>query len=219
VSHFIRPLHKHIFCLIEKAESIHELEDIQKHIPEEIKKNFPNEKYPRLKFALSTEEINQLKSKKILNADGSISHNCAIDMLNSPLEKLLYSVLWKNGHLGKEKHIADGILENRDHQFTEKKGLVFYYFGKHLKNKENPIIDQHVIRAFLFYEAIKNGEKNLNKILTKRTLDAKDEENCSKYIEWQNRHSLKKSDPVDFTYHLDRLLFAVGKALKKATII
>ena len=212
---------KDIFSLIDKANSIDDLEKIQNEFsPKEIKDNFPSGKYPKLKFSLSNEDIEQLKTDGILNQDGTISKLCAdADKLKknlTPLEKLLYSVLWKNGDLGKEKHITDGILENRDSKYIKgETGLVFYYFGQHLKDKKKPIIDQHVIRAFKLYQALNDGVEDIDKILKMDTLNSKDKDTCLSYIKWQNEHKLKASNPIEFTYHLDRLLFGLGKSLKK----
>jgi len=208
---------KKIFRLIENASSIDELKEIQNEFTlKEIKDYFPSDKYPQLKFSLSTDELEQLKKEKILDSNGSISKNCAENnVLKTPLEKLLYAVLWKNGDLGKEKHIADGVLGIRDNQeIKNEKGLVFYHFGKHLQNKTNPIIDQHVIRAFKLYEASDSRLEDIDKILKKETLNAKDKSTFLRYVEWQNKHRLKDSDPIAFTYYLDRLLFGLGKSLK-----
>ena len=43
----------------------------------------------------------------------------------SLLTKLLYSIIWKNGDLGKEKHIIEGVLNFNK---IDEKGLVFYHF-------------------------------------------------------------------------------------------
>lgn len=208
---------KKIFSLIESASTIDELKAIQNQFTlKEIKDYFPSDKYPQLKFSLSSDEVNQLKKEQILDSNGSISKNCAEDnFLRTPLEKLLYSVLWKNGDLGKEKHITDGVLGIRDNQeIKNEKGLVFYHFGKHLQNKTNPIIDQHVIRAFQLYEASESDLEHIDKILKKETLSSKDKATFLRYVEWQNKHRLKDKDPIAFTYYLDRLLFGLGKSVK-----
>ena len=212
---------KKIFDLIEAATSIDKLNEIQNQFTiEEMKKNFPSEKYPQLRLSLSNDDIEQLKTDGFLDEDGSISKKCAngieLKKTLTPLEKLLYSVLWKNGDLGKEKHISDGVLENRDSKYIKgETGLVFYYFGQHLKDKKKPIIDQHVIRAFKLYQALNDGVEDIDKILKMDTLNAKDKDTCLSYIKWQNEHKLKESNPIEFTYHLDRLLFGLGKTLKK----
>ena len=212
---------KKIFDLIEAATSIDKLNEIQNQFTiEEMKKNFPSEKYPQLRLSLSNDDIEQLKTDGFLDEDGSISKKCAngieLKKTLTPLEKLLYSVLWKNGDLGKEKHISDGVLENRDSKYIKgETGLVFYYFGQHLKDKKKPIIDQHVIRAFKLYQALNDGVEDIDKILKMDTLNSKDKDTCLSYIKWQNEHKLKASNPIEFTYHLDRLLFGLGKSLKK----
>jgi hypothetical protein len=206
-----------LFKSIENAKSFNVLIDIEnsdQFTDKERKSNFPDKRYPHLKFSITPDDIDNLKSAKFLEEDGSLSLNCANDkILKTPLEKLLFSVLWKNGDLGKEKHITDGIISNRDNgKVKSEKGLVFYYFGKYLKQKTNPIIDQHVIRAFMLYEI--GNERNCEEILRKKTVSAKDKPICLKYINWQNQLLLKKDDPEMFSYHLDRLLFGLGKSIK-----
>jgi hypothetical protein len=206
-----------LFKSIENAKSFNVLIDIEnsdQFTDKERKSNFPDKRYPHLKFSITPDDIDNLKSAKFLEEDGSLSLNCANDkILKTPLEKLLFSVLWKNGDLGKEKHITDGIISNRDNgKVKSEEGLVFYYFGKYLKQKTNPIIDQHVIRAFMLYEI--GNERNCEEILRKKTVSAKDKPICLKYINWQNQLLLKKDDPEMFSYHLDRLLFGLGKSIK-----
>lgn len=208
---------KELFKSIENAESINGLIKIEhgsQFTDAERKKNFPGKNYPQLKFSITPDDINTLKRAKFLEEDGSLSLNCANESaLKSPLEKLLFSVLWKNGDLGKEKYITDGVMGNRDNvKVTDEKGLVFYYFGKHLNQKINPIIDQHVIRAFMIYKI--GNEKNCEEILRKKTVSAKDKEICLKYIVWQNQLLLKKADKEMFSYRVDRLLFGLGKSIK-----
>jgi hypothetical protein len=208
---------KKIFSLIENASTIDELIGIQNQFTQkEIKDYFPSDKYPQLEFSLSPEEVNQLKKEKVLDSDGTISKCCAKNnVLRTPLEKLLYSIIWKNGDLGKEKHITDGVLATRENkEIKNEKGLVFYQFGKHLEDKNNPIIDQHVVRAFSVYEACQSDIEQINNILKKETINAKDKDVFSRYFKWQSKHKLKASDPIEFTYYLDRLLFGLGKSIK-----
>ena len=132
-----------LFKSIEKAKSFNVLIDIEnsdQFTDKERKSNFPDKRYPHLKFSITPDDIDNLKSAKFLEEDGSLSLNCANDkILKTPLEKLLFSVLWKNGDLGKEKHITDGIISNRDNgKVKSEEGIVFYYFGKYLKQKTNP---------------------------------------------------------------------------------
>ena len=69
---------KKIFDLIEAATSIDKLNEIQNQFTiEEMKKNFPSEKYPQLRLSLSNDDIEQLKTDGFLDEDGSISKKCA----------------------------------------------------------------------------------------------------------------------------------------------
>ncbi len=201
-----------IFSKIEVAKSIEELKSIQnlKEFPYLKEFDIDERKYPRLDISLTLEEVKSLKKEGLLESNGSISLNLAKNNALSPLEKLLFSILWKNTDLGKEKHIIEGVIGRDD----KKDSLVFYYFGRHLDNKTNPIVDQNVIRAFSSFQASKNKFQNIEKILNKKDVTAKDKKECEDYIAWQNQHKLKKAEPLDFTYYVDRLLFALGKYLK-----
>jgi hypothetical protein len=201
-----------IFSKIEAAKSIEELKAIQnlKEYPYLKEFDIDERKYPRLDISLTIEEVKSLKKEGLLESNGSISLNLAKNNALSPLEKLLFSILWKNTDLGKEKHIIEGVIGRDD----KKDSLVFYYFGRYLANKSNPIIDQHVIRAWLFLQASKDKSQNFEKILSKKNVASIDKVACEKYIDWQNRHKLKKTEPIEFTYYTDRLLFALGKYLK-----
>src|SRR5690606_32497026 len=101
-----------------------------------------------------------------------------------PLAKLLYSVLWKNGDLLKVKHIIEGIVSE---EIDDKEnGLVFYQFGKYLaKMPGEPIIDQHVLRAFGAYKA--NGDKEKLKRLKRLSLiTIKEKKLIYEYKSWLN---------------------------------
>jgi hypothetical protein len=71
------------------------------------------------------------------------------------MEKLLYALAWKNGDLRKVKHIVAGILSSEDD--AANKAIVFNQFGIYLSGKRNePIIDQHVLRAFAIFKYREN---------------------------------------------------------------
>jgi hypothetical protein len=119
----------------------------------------------------------------------------------TPLEKLFFSVLWKNNQVTRFKHLIEGIKdelecsENKNYTPKEEIGdnipstdnddfesnFVFKQFGKFLvKPASLPIVDQHVLRAFLYHK-IENIEN--------RNLDYKKGESLKKYLE---RYSYKK---------------------------
>ena len=167
--------------------------DIQKY-------KFDQEKYPRLNLSISKEEIEKLKEEKFITDDNTV--NVISNAL--PITKLLYAVLWKQGDLAKIKHIISGIISQADEEYN--KGLIFYQFGKHLSNKnKEPIVDQHVLRAWeTFY-----NNTNLKKEKQSPSQLIKG------YKKWLNeslRVEFKTCE--NYLYHIDKLLFAVGKYIK-----
>lgn len=188
----------------------------------------PNiEKFPRIQFSLSIEEVEEMQrggildhefrlTKEIFHQITKSQNGSSNGIKHSPLEKLLYSVLWKQGDLGKERHIIEGICKK---EITDE-GIVFNYFGKHLNNKIEPIIDQHVIRAFRM-KSIKPSDTSVRKIrmkdfsISKKGVKAK-HELINDYLDWHKklRDTYPEKIRADFTYHLDLLLFGLGKYIK-----
>ena len=93
--------------------------------------------------------------------------------------------------------------------------LVFYQFGKYLtKSSGQPIVDQHVIRAFAVFKS-----PEIEKISTLRRIEILDKnrkEIISDYKKWLTSDELTKElrDEKDYTYHIDKLLYAAGKTIK-----
>jgi hypothetical protein len=112
----------------------------------------------------------------------------------------MYSILWKNGDLGKERHIIAGI-ENYD---PTSNGTVFHQFGRYLSNKKEPIIDQHTIRAYKIY--IGADVEECCKI---KAIGNKDTNIVNQYKDWVK--NLKKPN---LQYEIDKIIFATGKYAK-----
>ncbi|MGI5100177.1 hypothetical protein E4N70_00590 [Treponema vincentii] len=171
------------------------------------------EKYPRFKLSLSAKEIEDMKNEGILNDEYKISPEIFDGKSRkkplTPLEKLLLSVIWKNGDYGKEKYIIEGI---RVQENLEQKDIpnrfVFWNFGRYLVDKTKPIVDRHTARA---YNEIRNNKANANKNKT-------DYEN---YLDWFkhiiDNDDFKEFNKEDVAYYLDSILFEYGKKTKKDT--
>jgi hypothetical protein len=153
-------------------------------------------KYPDLHFTISQTEIGTLKSKGIITGKNTLAPDVSANTELSSLEKLLYAVIWKNGDLAKIQHIISGICGDPSG------GLVFNQFGKHLNNRNEPIIDQHVLRAFIYHQT---GEK-IKDIKDKHILKYSTE-----YRNWINSNEVLRNN-MDM---VDGLLFSIGKKLKK----
>src|SRR5690606_21905058 len=102
------------------------------------------EKYPDFQLTIQRDEIDGLIADGILTSDHTINTEAVHKF--SPFEKLLLSVLWKNGHSKRVQPILDGMIGERKSQSDF--GVIFRQFGRSLVNAEEPIVDQHVLRAF-----------------------------------------------------------------------
>ena len=153
-------------------------------------------KYPDIIFSINNKEIDILKQSGIINDDNKFSSSLSSDKGLSTLEKILYGIIWKNGDLGKEEHIISGILGIKSNT-----GVVFNQFGRYLNNKNEIIIDQHVLRAYIFYKT-----DEIIKDIKPRHYDAYLDE----YKSWIN-------DNIFFNEHkslIDEFLLMLGKMMK-----
>ena len=168
-------------------------------------------KYPRLTFSIDIDEINRLKEDKFITEDNYLENDIS-DKIKDPLAKLLYAFLWKQGDLKKEKHIIEGIIGGSSERKT---GKVFYHFGRHL-SKRDPIIDQHVMRAFGIHNS-----KGDNEIDNYRKLDEipNGSSDVEKYKEWFEglpifKRCKTQAEKDDVIFNIDKLLVLVGQRAK-----
>ncbi|UII19650.1 hypothetical protein [Fulvivirga ligni] len=180
-----------IFNIIEESNGKIIPEEILKDVP--IKYHFNESKYPQLLFQITRNELKKLEDLDILK-DEVVNFEKADEF--SILEKLLLSILWKQGDLGKERHLVKGIQGKPP---ENNRAVVFQQFGRHLCDRNEPIIDQHVIRAFRL--ARRTDEVDLNKrVITWDDVNA--------YQGWIEKHEISDLDTID------KILFALGKWIK-----
>lgn len=193
------------------------IEEILRQNPRINKVKPDTKQYPRIQFNLSESEIRKIKEAGFLDDEFRLTDKiCQEENKSTPLEKLLYSVLWKQGDLNKERHIIAGVKGGE----VSDEGVVFNYFGRHLNNKIEPIIDQHVIRAFRM-KSLESDDKTVRSIrvkdfsASKNAVKAK-HELIKNYLDWHKklRDTYPEKVRADFTYHLDLLLFGLGKYIK-----
>ena len=198
-----------VFASISRAKSSEDLEKIIENNPALKKNKLDTSKYPNLHIFISANDIAALKKLDILSNENKLIP--IADSANlTPLEKLLYSILWKNGDLGKEMHIVDGIiagLEGQDN-YSKKSGLVFYQYGKHLANREEPIVDQHTIRAFLLFQNLQSNDSEITKIRKKKTIKTQE---ILDFKSWLKSREIGK---IEHQFHTDKILFSLGKSIK-----
>lgn len=173
--------------------------------------------YPEIKFDLKAEDLAALRDDGILDSEGRIRPP-ARERRMSALEKLLYAMAWKNGDLGKERHIVAGIEAGGSHANATgtDTGLVFFQFGRYLANRSTPIIDQHVIRSFALYEVSETDEESISKLRKKSILRASDRGIIDRYERWLSSSDLHDSlrNQNGYRFHVDKVLFALGRAVK-----
>jgi hypothetical protein len=192
------------------ARTIVDVERILNDLKIDKKYRMDEEVYPPIKFKITKKEIEELKESRVITAD-----NLLTDISNADaLTRLLYSVSWKNGDLKKVKHIIEGILSGQ--QDEKENGLVFYQFGKYLTKKlGEPIIDQHVLRAFGIYKASGDKEK-LERLKRLSLITKKEKELIDQYKSWLRTELTKElRDQDDYPYYVDKVLFAIGKSIKE----
>jgi hypothetical protein len=203
-----------IFDLIKKSRSIEELETIADKLQIPEKNRMSTSSYPKIEFDIKPADIEALIDKNLIHEDLSFETDIT-EKLTDPLTKLLYATAWKNGDLKKIKHIIKGILEAEKEHSVQDDALVFYQFGKYLtKTPGQPIIDQHVIRAFAIYSEV--NTENIEKLRKLGTINKKHKPLIAKYKEWLTSDNLtyELKRQTDYSYHIDKLLFAAGKTIK-----
>ncbi|SMG16589.1 hypothetical protein SAMN05661096_00874 [Marivirga sericea] len=157
-----------------------------------------NKKYPDVLPSISQNEVQQLS--EFLEEDIQAS---------TALEKVLLSIIWKQGDYGKIKSFIETICGQEK---ALKTGIVFRQFARHVNNPlDQPIIDQHVLRAYLALQNIGDIDE-LKNIRKRGVLTYHDEAHIENYLNWYNM----KAPPIKFKsdYKLDDYLFVLGKLIK-----
>lgn len=175
----------------------------------------PGKNYPPIRFQLSKAEMDELMGLNVLSQGGTLTRELATGLLENgqpmtALEKLLYSVLWKNGDLGKEHHIVSGFFGNGKPQKT---GVVFYEFGGYLSGRNNFILDQHTLRCFAV--ACEKGDA----VTQARQLESIDRTKHAAWIktyeDFYRAIAQDKGNQIrEYAIEVDRLFFGAGKLIK-----
>ena len=93
--------------------------------------------------------------------------------------------------------------------------LVFYQFGKYLtKVPGEPIIDQHILRAFAIYTS--TDMLNIKNFRKMKSVGKKQISLIIAYKAWLTSNEITEDlkKEADYSYHIDKLLFAAGKTVK-----
>lgn len=202
-----------------KMQSIQSLLDLNNLIDTEgLKGQIENfyTKYPQYEMRVSAEEIQRLKEVSVLCSENKLNPET---FNGNPLERLLVATLWKNGDINKIQHIVDGILHTDG--FRTVNSLIFKQFGRSLAEPLEPIVDQHVLRAFGLMR-LTSFSANAVKTLQKKSIyKSSDQGILNEYRDWfkQRLAGVSADDRVKFKESLDKILFIKGKEAKDTGVI
>lgn len=205
------------FEKLTQAKCITDVTDILADLEVERKFHMDIKKYPPVNFSITKDEINGLVEKGVFTEDYQVG-----DVSNeSPMTRLLYSVIWKQGDLAKVKHIVEGVVSDRDDE--KDSALVFFQFGKYMtKEAAEPIIDQHVLRAFGLFKILKceeRDQKEINRLINSGQVTKKDKPLIAQYKYWiKNDLREELRAHANYASYVDKVLFAVGKKIKATGI-
>lgn len=208
-----------IFNALHLAKKIDDLKNII-HTNNELAKNAKrSEKYPEWKLSISAQEITSNGLHTIFEkTDANFFDQFNTEL--TPLEKLLLATTWKQGDLQKVNHIIDGILDRNEAGNT---GHTFRQFGRFIRDQDQePLIDQHVLRAFSLYEfslkpqSSDNAQNSeIDKIRANKLISAKHNDIIVRYKNWLNSSlSPELRKEKDYKKAVDDVLFALGKSIK-----
>lgn len=202
---------KELFQALEMLDNLEKLEKfIDKH---GLQSNIDSfyVKYPVFDFNLTLEDVNLLKTSGVIDLDHKLE---AQNFPNDPLAKLLAALLWKNGDIHKVQHLLDGITGREGDRSPN--SLIFKQYGASLANDMEPIVDQHVLRAFEIYSLVSYSEPKVDKIRKKALYKSSDKPLLDKYRIWFEQ-IIKRVTESERTYYkdiLDKIIFIKGKAAK-----
>ena len=208
---------KQIKTILARIGEVNSINDLETILQFEFLKSTAKDKvkYPPLPFAIQKNEIEALKKDGWLNAENQLNVE-KFEGANT-LEKLLFSLIWKNGDLRKISKILDGIESK---PFGDSDRITFYKFGEFLKNpKTEIIVDQHVIRAFRYIKAIEEGLP-LEELAQRKKLDyltGKHDEDIGKYKAWIKENKWVNPEiktKEKYLEIMDDIMFAIGKKIK-----
>jgi hypothetical protein len=211
----VKELVNSIFEDISKSKSISDLEKILEHNKVDKKYWIKLVDYPKLEFSITKSEIQKLEDESYIS-NNIFNHN-KIAEIDNTIAKLLYAMAWKNGDINKIKHIIQGVKDVNKSDSNKNDGLVFYQFGKYLtKNEGEPIIDQHVLRAFKIYRTDAKNDCEICKARNLATVGKKEIELIKDYKNWLLSEAISDELKIenDYAYHIDKILYAVGKKIK-----
>ncbi len=164
--------------------------------------------YPAIPFEISSDDL------KVIEMLKAFPDPLPNDLQWTPLEKIFYALLWKDGKLESIKRIIEGAEHaSSNTPSTPASAVVYHYFGRHLVDRlRQPVIDQHTMRAFRLLT--EPSEDNLDEI---RAIDSLTNNDALAYCKWYVETTTAEGiESYEDSRKIDCYLFALGKYAKKA---
>lgn len=149
------------------------------------------------------------------------NHDWSDQALSTTPTSLAEALLWKQGHWAQYQSFVN-YYQNTDNKSKET-DVVFYAFAKHLYDQNNPIYDQHTLRALLAIHATlaEDDIRLFRYLLSNKNGKWKDYiKSTSERFSTQDGYTrfvtlLQNLSTADVTLDmLDKLLMPLGKAIK-----
>jgi hypothetical protein len=202
---------KKLFTDLEKCINLEALVQFvdSLNLSEQIKAFY--EKYPTFDFRLNADDIKTLRDSGVITESNCLNPD---KFPQDTLAKLLGAVLWKNGDIKKVQHLIDGITSASEDR-TEY-SLIFKQYGASLASDNEPIIDQHVLRAWEIYRLDSYSEDAMEKSRRKSIFKVADRHLLDQYRTWFNQllSKVPSSERGNYRDTIDKVIFIHGKAAK-----
>lgn len=211
--------------VIECIQATETKDDLEERFDElefskEIRRKMQGPNYPRVSFRITEDDLAHLRELGIISSNGkdyrfsarlATGYKGETESL-SPLEKVLYAICWKNGDLGKERHILQGVLGDTQ-AFAD--GPVFFEFGQYLAGRNVFILDQHTVRAVILGTNPNNDiVEQVRELAQIKARDSSHSLWVLNYKKFFEHLLINSRRDDDFFYLCDRILFGVGSLLK-----
>ena len=170
-----------------------------------LRKHF--NQFPALPFTIDENDLLEIQSWSNFPFSQEL-----LDREWTPLEKLFFAQLWKDGKLRSSGRIVGGVEQGVKQSNTKvSDAIVYHFFGRHLVDPvANPIIDQHSYRA---YKLIDN--EDADSVQIRKIEKVPSEEEATAYCKWFSEIlNAEQIDTYRDTRIIDSYLFALGKYAK-----
>ena len=184
---------------------------------------FDDEMYPDLPVTniFPTNDQERAEMAALINEAGFLAEDVSHHLEGNPLAQLLYAYVWKSVSRKKLRPLVEGLISVPIDEVDS--GYVFYQFGRHLTDRQQPIVDQHSGRALEFLSLLQDhaqGENALDEdqVVAIRNRGTLGTANFHTYRNWIAEilpATLIPEDREKTLRYLDKSMYILGKLLSR----